>query len=228
MRPAWPHRSLHSSSLLPPRLRTDPMQVIDEPRLEADAQYRYEYLCAFVGFSSDDVAALHATAGLLAPRIPAIVERTYERLLAYDATARHFVPRQHGFTGEPPQSLAQLTPQHAQIKFRQEHLLRYLMQLVGSPYNARMVLYLDTVGKIHTPKAGNKQIDVPLVQMNALMGLLSDALLETLWQLPLEVDQKIRVVRAFNKLLWIQNDFITRHYQAPPAALPPPTATPDE
>ncbi len=205
------------------------MKHIDENQLETDPQYRYEYLCEFMGFGPDDVAAIHATAGLLAPKIPALVDRTYDRLLAYDATARHFIPRQHGYGGEVPQSMSDLSQSHAQIKFRKEHLLRYLMQLVGNAYNARMVMYLDTVGKMHTPKAGNKKIDVPLVQMNALMGLLSDALLETLTQLPLDPDRKVRVIRAFTKLMWVQNDFITRHYQAPPArAAAGESVTPNE
>jgi hypothetical protein len=189
------------------------MKTIDEQQLELDAQYRYQYLCEFIGFGAEDIAFIHASVGRLAPKIPQLVERTYERLLSYDATARHFVPRQHGHDGEVPTNLAELSQQHAQIKFRKEHLLRYLMQLIGSPYNARMVTYLDMVGKMHTPKAGNKAIDVPLVQMNALMGLLSDLLLELIHELPLEPTQRNRTSRAFQKLLWIQNDFITRHYQ---------------
>ena len=74
------------------------------------------------------------------------------------------------------------------------------------------------VGKIHTPLAGNKEIGVPLVQMNALMGLLSDVLYEVICESPLDAETKAGTLRAFNKLLWIQNDFITRHYcQSVPA-----------
>jgi midasin (ATPase involved in ribosome maturation) len=86
------------------------------------------------------------------------------------------------------------------------------MQLIGRSYDAKMVKYLDMVGKIHTPRAGNKQIDIPLVQMNALMGLLSDMLLDAIAESPLDRTTALRTQRAFNKLLWIQNDFITRHY----------------
>jgi hypothetical protein len=79
-----------------------------------------------------------------------------------------------------------------------------------------MVGYLDLVGKIHTPKAGSKDLSVPLAQMNALMGFVSDALLNTIAGLGLERDAEVRTLRAFNKLLWLQNDLITRHYQALP------------
>jgi hypothetical protein len=88
------------------------------------------------------------------------------------------------------------------------------VNLVTKPYDAKMLGYLDMVGKIHTPKFGSKDLDVPLVQMNALMGFVSDALIATIESLglPLEVERK--ATRAFNKLLWLQNDLITRHYQA--------------
>ena len=64
------------------------------------------------------------------------------------------------------------------------------------------------------PQAGNSDIDVPLVQMNALMGLLADVLTVAISQFQLERDEMLKILRAFQKVLWIQNDFITRHYAA--------------
>jgi len=190
------------------------MQHVDEPRLENDLNYRYQYLADFIGFGKDDAAAIHASVGHLAPLIPSLVDAKYAKLLTGDATARHFMPRQSGYEGSLPESLEALSTEDAQIQFRKEHLQRYLMQLVGHAYDARMVIYLDIVGKIHTPKAGSKEIDVPLVQMNALMGLLSDELTNAIVGFEMETETKFRTIRAFNKLLWIQNDLITRHYQA--------------
>ncbi len=188
--------------------------AIDETRLENDTGYRYEYLAEFIGFDEHDVKLIHAAAGYLGPKIPALVEQTYEKLLSYDATARHFVPRQHGHAGDVPISLAELSADHAQVQFRKEHLLRYFMHIIGHAYNAKMANYLDMVGAMHTPKAGNQAIDVPLVQMNALMGLISHIITETLLGLDFDCETKQRTVLAFNKLLWIQNDLIGRHYQA--------------
>ncbi len=190
------------------------MKHIDETQLETELQARYNYLAEFLDFNDEDIAAIHASVGLLAPLISDLVDRTYDKLLSYDATARHFIPRQHGFAGATPEALADLTRDHAQIQFRKEHLTRYLMQLVGHAYNEKMVVYLDMVGKMHTDKAGNAAIIVPLVQMNALMGLLAGTLTETILELDLDPDTKTRTLRAFQKLMWIQNDFITRHYAA--------------
>lgn len=190
------------------------MQQIDEPRLETDPVFRFQYLTDFMGFTAADAAAVQSVAMYLGPQIPELVNKTYEKLLAYDATARHFVPQQSGFDGVPPADLQSLTATHPQIQFRREHLGRYLGTLLGRTCDAKLVPYLDMVGKIHTPQAGNRDINVPLVQMNALMGYLSDVLLEALLQLPLDAATLATTVRAFNKLLWIQNDFITRHYQS--------------
>lgn len=193
------------------------MKTIDEARLESDTVYRYEHLCEFIGFGPEDVRAIHGLAGKLAPKIPALVERTYERLLSYDATARHFLPRQHGCDGLAPSNLAALDLQQSQIQFRREHLQRYLFTLLGRAYDGKMSAYLDMVGKMHTSAAGNPAIVVPLVQMNALMGLLSDLLTDTVASLGLPADQTLRAIRAFQKVLWVQNDLINRHYARRPA-----------
>lgn len=191
------------------------MKTIEETRLESDLAYRFEYLAEFIGFDSNDAALIQAAGPYVGPMIPEIVERTYTKLLAYDATARHFVPRQAGFEGPVPAGgLDAVTAANPQVQFRKEHLSRYFMQILGRTCDAKMVTYLDMVGKIHTPKAGNTQIDIPLVQMNALMGYLSDILFDVISSSPIDSSEITPTIRAFNKLLWIQNDFISRHYQS--------------
>lgn len=190
------------------------MTQIDEPRLENDLGYRFGYVAEFMGFGADDIAAVHAAAPVLAPLVPALVDAVYDKLHAYDATWRHFLPRQHGYAGAVPTTLDQLTMDHPQIAFRKQHLARYLANLVTKPYDGKMLDYLDMVGKIHTPKAGSREIVVPLVQMNALMGFVADALTATILGLGLDRATETKTLRAFNKLLWVQNDLIARHYQA--------------
>lgn len=188
------------------------MQTIDEAKLETDLHYRYEFLANFIDFTADDAKVIQAFAPHLGPRIPQLVEQTYSKLLSFDATAKHFLPKQSGFEGETPVNLADLSLDHPQIQFRKDHLNRYLMALIGRSYNAKMVEYLDMVGKIHTTQAGNSEINVPLIQMNALMGQLSDILFIAISESPLSAEQKLETQRSFNKLLWIQNDLISRHY----------------
>lgn len=193
------------------------MKQIDESRLETDLEYRFGYVAEFMGFRAEDIAVIHGAAGFLAPLVPALVDAVYEKLHNYDATWRHFVPRQAGYEGELPENLEALTLDHPQIAFRKQHLGRYLERLVTVPYDAKMVTYLDTVGKIHTTAAGSGRISVPLVQMNALLGFVADALNATILGSDLPNEAKVAAVRAFTKLLWIQNDLIVRHYAAPAA-----------
>jgi hypothetical protein len=169
-----------------------------------------------MGFGEADIAAIHAAAPHLAPLVPALVDAVYDKLFSYNSTKRHFIPRQSGYEGTVPQTFESLQLDHEMIQFRKQHLGRYLANLVTKPYDGKMVEYLDRVGKIHTPKAGSQELDVPLVQMNALMGFVADALMNTIFSLQLDPAVEARTVRAFNKLLWLQNDLITRHYQVAP------------
>ena len=70
------------------------MEKLDEQRLELDLAYRYEFLKTFVGFGPADVAAIRKVLAELVTLMPEIVKDQYHKLLAYDATARHFVERQ--------------------------------------------------------------------------------------------------------------------------------------
>jgi hypothetical protein len=194
------------------------MKRIDESRLENDLGYRFGYVSEFIGLTPADIEAIHASAEHLAPLVPTLVDAVYDQLFSYDATKRHFVPRQSGYEGPVPENLETLQMDHEIIQFRKQHLGRYLASLVTNAYDDKMASYLDLVGKIHTPKAGSRDLDVPLVQMNALMGFVSSALIATIFSLGLDKETEQKTVLAFNKLLWIQNDLITRHYQAEPAA----------
>ncbi len=188
------------------------MEHIDEQRLEQDVAYRFQYLSAFMQLSADEVEAIHSAASWLAPLVPALVDAVYTKLSQYDCTWRHFLQPQSGFQGAQPQSLAELTLEHPQIQFRKQHLGRYLERLVTAPYDSKMVAYLDMVGKIHTPEAGSKSISIPLVQLNALLGYVNDALIITIYAQKLPSAAEQLTVRAFTKLLWLQNDLINRHY----------------
>lgn len=197
----------------------NPIKNIDEQKLESDLGYRFGYVTEFIGLGEDDIAAIHGSAAHLAPIVPQLVDAVYDKLFLYDATWRHFVPRQSGYEGDVPENVEALQMNHEMIEFRKQHLGRYLERLVTKPYDGNMLNYLDLVGKIHTPKSGSKELDIPLVQMNALMGFMSDALIDTILSLDLDAETTSRTLRAFNKLLWLQNDLITRHYQANGAAM---------
>ena len=155
----------------------------------------------FIGFGEDDIAAIHGSAAHLAPIVPQLVDAVYEKLFLYDATRRHFVPRQSGYEGDVPENVEALLMNHEMIEVHKLHPGRYLERLVTKPYDGNMLNDLDLAGKMHTPKSGSKELDIPLVQMNALMGFMSDALIDTILSLDLDAETTSRTLRAFNKLL---------------------------
>jgi hypothetical protein len=192
------------------------MKRIDEARLENDLAYRFAYLAEFMEFGADEIDAIHNSAALLGDRVPGLVDAVYVKLFSFDATKRHFVNPQQGFEGSLPADVESLSLDDDVIAFRKQHLGRYLAALVTKPYDAKMVQYLDAVGAMHTPHVGSKKVNVPLVQMNALMGFVADALNATVLDLGLDRQAEITTLRAFNKLLWLQNDLINRHYNKMP------------
>lgn len=119
------------------------MQHINETRLESDLEYRFNYLTDFMGFDEEDIETIHGAAPLLAPLVPGLVDAVYDKLRQYDATWRHFVPRQDGYKGElRATEVDNLTMDDPQIAFRKQHLGAYLKHLVTKPYDAKMMVYL--------------------------------------------------------------------------------------
>lgn len=190
------------------------MRHIDEAQLESDVQARFEYVAGFIGVTADDLAAIHGAAQYLGPLVSTLVDAVYIKLYEQDATWRHFARPQSGYDGPIPENLEELTPDHPLIQFRKQHLSGYLVALVTRPYDGNMVKYLDWVGKIHTSKAGSASINVPVVQIDALMGFVADALTATIFSLNLPRETEIATIRAFQKLLWVQNDLFVKHYTA--------------
>jgi hypothetical protein len=190
------------------------MKHIDEPRLETDLPYRVAYLAEFMGITQDDWNAIQESGAVLGPVVDALVDAVYEKLWKYDSTQRHF--RRPGSGFKEPVNGDIMSLDHPYIRFRKDRLRSYLVRLVSGVYDDKFVFYLDWAGKIHTAKAGAPQVEVPLVQMNALMGFVAAAVVGTLWDLVPDDAKRRRYIEAWNKLLWVQNDLINRHYAEQP------------
>jgi hypothetical protein len=185
---------------------------VDEFRLEFDLEYRVRFLREFMGLTDADVAVIQGSAAALEPHLPQLVEVVYEQMFAFDATRRHFLERHSDDPAPMAERLERLTLQDSVTRFRQQHFTEYFLRLMHDPFDGILMAYLDLVGKLHTSQAGSPQIVIPLVQMNAMLGFLSDQLIRLIGELGLAPDQERKTVRAFTKLLWLQNDLINRHY----------------
>jgi len=188
------------------------MQHISREKLYTDLQYRFDYVSKFVNFGKEDIEAIKASAPLVAPLVSTIVDAVYAKLFSFDITKEIFLKRGNGFEGSLEENLASLKLEGEQVRFRKDMLTKYLTKLVTAEYNESFIKYLDFVAKIHTSKAGSKAISVEYIHVNALLGYVEDIVLDALLSAQINDDVKKRTIRAFNKLLWIQNDLFARNY----------------
>ena len=183
---------------------------------------RVSYLKSFLSFTADDGAALRASAPLVAPLVPAILDAVYTKLLSFDITAKAFVPRQPGYNGTVPKDALALNLTHPQIVHRKDFLKAYLVKLVSNEDwsdDSKFWQYLDTVGIMHTGVPGFKhrekrpELRVEYIHMGLLLGYVEDVVVKSVLEMDgVDAETKAKVARAFNKLLWIQNDLFARHY----------------
>ncbi|KAI9803683.1 MAG: hypothetical protein M1833_000595 [Piccolia ochrophora] len=183
---------------------------------------RISYLKSFQDFTEEDGALIASTAPLVGPLVPTILDAVYTKLLSYDITAKAFVPRQPGHTGTVPTKPQELDLQHPQILHRKDFLKHYLVKLVSNrdwSDESRFWEYLDKVGVMHTGqpgfdrRKGRPELRVEYVHVGMLLGFVEDKVAAALLAVEgIDLEQKIKIVRAFNKLLWIQNDLFSRHY----------------
>ena len=129
------------------------------------------------------------------------------------------MPKNEGFEGETATTLEELTLDHPQIKFRKDFLSKYLNKLLSGPYDERMLRYLDWVAKIHTDTPQKKsKINVDYIHINALLGYVETTLVGGILSLKLPEEEQLAALAAFNKLLWIQNDYFAKYYCVNPVA----------
>lgn len=211
------------------------MQHVDETTINCDLAARVNYLKSFIRFTPEDGDAIRSAKPIIAPAVPEILNDIYTHLISFDITAKSFVPRQPEQTEadvaaqhDQPQNgetnLQDLTLNHPNIVHRKDFLRMYLLKLVnnGDWSDGSMFWdYMDKVGVMHTGQPGFKhrekrpQLRVEVMHMSLLLGYVEDIVLKAVMGAEgVDASTKTNVIRAFNKVLWIQNDLFQRHYVA--------------
>jgi len=199
------------------------MQHISPSSLE-DLSSRISYLSAFLDLTPSDGEALLAAKPLVAPLIPTILDAVYRKLLSFDITAKAFVPKNTDYEGELVKNVQELTLDHPQIALRKDFLKNYLVKLVSTTDltpTSPFWVYLNNVGIMHTGQPGFKhrvkrpELRVEYIHMGALLGYVVDIVVGAVMSMDvIDNDMKCKVIRALNKVVWIQNDLMARHYLA--------------
>ncbi|CZR57108.1 uncharacterized protein PAC_06997 [Phialocephala subalpina] len=196
------------------------MQHISASSLE-DLPSRISYLSSFLELTPSDGEALLAAKPLVTPLVPTILDAVYTKLLSFDITAQAFVPRNSDYEGELVKSVQELTLEHPQIAMRKDFLKNYLIKLVSTTDltpTSPFWTYLNNVGIMHTGLPGFKhrahkpELRVEYIHMSVLLGYVFDIIIGAVFEMDIDNLMKGRVIRALNKVVWIQNDLFARHY----------------
>lgn len=208
---------------------------IEAEALRDDLQARVNYTKSFLNFTEDDGAALQSAKTIIVPALPAVLDTIYTKLISYDITAKSFVPHQpeqQQPSPSPPASsdsdsdvattVDSLHLTHPNILHRKDFLQAYFGKIVGNADwsdGSKFWEYLDKVGEMHTGAPGFKhrekrpQLRVEVMHMSLLLGFVEDVVVRAVMGAEgLGAGERTRVVGAFNKLLWMQNDLFQRHY----------------
>ncbi|TEB23222.1 hypothetical protein FA13DRAFT_1640224 [Coprinellus micaceus] len=194
----------------------------DEDVLYSDLRERVRFLLQFVNFTERDVEALNDFQPILLPMVPQLVDNVYHQLFKYDVTKNYFMPRKDGHEGRMLSDLHHLALDAPQIEMRKRTFSVYLKKLVTSDYDDFATWqYFDHVGVMHTGQnelkhrklMGKPPLYVDLMHLAMLLAWTLDVLTPIILsytEYPLS--RRIDIMRAFQKVTWIQNDLFTRHY----------------
>ncbi|PYH99842.1 hypothetical protein BO71DRAFT_393810 [Aspergillus ellipticus CBS 707.79] len=181
---------------------------VDRKALYTDLEARIRYLQGFIGFSTDDVAALHVGSKYIKALAPTLVDRVYSKLLEADITAKVFRTRSTA-SEEPVDSYP--TFESSQIQRRRMFLRWYMTKLCSDPTKIEFWKYLNQVGRMHDGKDRMLSFNVEYIHIGACLGFVQDVVIEAVMGLDVvSFPFRLALVRALGKVIWIQNDLFAR------------------
>ncbi|KAI9150112.1 globin-like-protein [Paramyrothecium foliicola] len=185
-----------------------PMKHVSREDLYTDLEARILYLQSFLDFSSNDIEALITGSKYIKALVPAVVNIVYKKLLQYDITARAFTTRSTSFEGPLDDKLNEDSPQ---ILHRKMFLRAYLNKLCSDPSKMEFWEYLDKVGMMHVGLGRKHPLHIEYVHLGVCLGFISDIMTEAILSHPrLPLQRKTALVKALNKVIWIQNDLMAK------------------
>jgi signal transduction histidine kinase len=160
--------------------------------MEAELQFRrYQELQAYVGWTAEDEKRVHASAPILQPHLPTIVDDFYAEI------ERH------------PDAMKVITGGTAQIARLKGTLIKWLEELLAGPYDAAYVARRWKVGWRHV------EIGLDQVYTNVALSRLRGHLLWILEQnLTFGAKELLAIRRSLNLLIDLDLAIIEDAYQA--------------
>ncbi|KXL48760.1 MAG: hypothetical protein FE78DRAFT_134044, partial [Acidomyces sp. 'richmondensis'] len=186
------------------------MQHVDRKELFTSLHVRVNFLKQFLGFGEDDLIALTEGHPYIKKAAPKVVNAVYKNLLHFDITARVFSNRDSRIEEDPEIWVAENS---SAIENRKIFLRWFLTRLTSDPSDVGYWEYLDKVGFMHVGQGRRNPLHVEYTFLGATLGYIQNAIVEAILSEPnLQIGRKIAIVKAFCKLIWIQNDLLARYH----------------
>ncbi|KAG2379402.1 hypothetical protein C9374_007541 [Naegleria lovaniensis] len=195
-------------------------EFISDTKLFIDPTYRYSYLSKFIKFGKEDLTLVKEFGQMvLNPLIPRLIEDIENKMSNYDVTRELWRGNVESIVDTD--KVSNQKSENNEFIFKKEIQIMYLKKLFmidqelssnGSsskdqvdPSVINYIKELDEFCQLHFEC---KQ--VPLVHLSAYFGVLSDLIMEEVFESQMAEALKKKTWMAINKLLWIQNDSFTK------------------
>lgn len=184
-------------------------------RAAQDAGEYFRTMAHFVGFDAQQTEAIYESRYIIEKHIPEIVSEFYIHLLRYPPTRQFFLSPDGSLNTE-------------YVQMRMQHLANFWRRTAYGPYDDQYARYIDYVGRAHTQRGADPNIDIAeryvIGQIGFMQHSISEALSRELH--PIDPAWEIRALKAWNLLMMVLLEMLARVYHEDelleaPAALSP-------
>ncbi|KIV87416.1 hypothetical protein PV11_02964 [Exophiala sideris] len=186
----------------------DGMGHVSRRDLYTSLSTRVAYLQQFLDFGPNDVNAINEGRKHITAVIPDIVDMVYKKVLKHDITAR-ILSNNDSRDEENPMDWVR--EEDVRFKSRKMGMRWWITKLVSDPTKTEYWEYLDKVGLRYVGKGRSCLLYVDYIFLGACLGYIQDSMTQAIFSQPgLDLAHKIALVRAFGKVIWIQNDLMAK------------------
>jgi nitrite reductase/ring-hydroxylating ferredoxin subunit len=179
-----------------------PQSLQDKINLGAsDAGNYFRTMADFIGFTKEQADAVRESRYVIEKHIPEIVAQFYTHLLRYPPTRKFFL--------KPDGTVDQ-----QYVQFRMHHLTNFWRRTASGPFDDDYARYIDYVGRSHTRRGADPNIDIAERYVIGQVGFVQHAISEAITRELHEVDPEweVRAARAWNLLMMVILEMLSRVY----------------
>ncbi len=167
-----------------------------------DAGAYFRSMAEFIGFDQRQTEAIYESRYVIEKHIPELVAEFYVHLLKYPGTRKLFLNPDGSINDE-------------YVQFRMSHLTNFWRRTVYGPYDDDYARYIDYVGRAHTKRGADPNIDIAEHYVVGQVGFMQHAIGEALSKELHEIDSdwEVRALKAWDLLMMVILQLLVRVYK---------------